>query len=125
MGTKKSWDRIITIEINGKRRVARIANTRDAAYCLLEDWPVKNGFSYHRAILGCTKALKGEASDEEAQFCLTDAAEDARLPFVVSLGAANLDTFDSEIAAICDELVLQDLMMSAPAADRVRRQRLA
>jgi hypothetical protein len=107
----KSWNRAVTIEIAGKRRIiARIENTRDAARCLLDYWPVKHGYYYHRAILGCTMALKGELSDEDARFYLTDAAADAHLPYMVSLGPAYLDEFDSAIAAACDEAVFQDRM---------------
>jgi hypothetical protein len=105
----KSWNRTVTIEIAGRTHiVARIENTRDAAYCLLRDWPVKRGYYYHRAVLGCARALKGELSDEDARFYLTDAARDAHLPFMVSLGPAFLDQFDYEIAAACDEMVFQE-----------------
>jgi hypothetical protein len=58
--------------------------------------------------MGCAMALRGELSDEDARFYLTDAAKDARLPFMVSLGPAFLDTFDYEIAAVCDEMVFRE-----------------
>jgi len=107
----KNWNRAVTIEIAGERLIiARIENTRDAAHCLLEDWPVKRGYYYQRAILGCTMALKGKLSDEDARFYLTDAAADAHLPYMVSLGPAYLDEFDSAIAAVCDESVFNDRM---------------
>lgn len=108
----KSWNRAVTIELAGKMRiVARIENTRDAALCLLRDWPIKRGYYYHRAVLGCTMALKGELADEDARFYLTDAAEAAHLPFMVSLGPAFLNGFDYEIAAACDEMVFQEKML--------------
>ena len=113
----KSWNRALTIEIGGERRViARIENTRDAAHCLLGDWPIKRGYYYHRAIRGCTMALKGQLSDEDARFYLADAAEDAQLSYMVSLGPAFLDKFDSEIAAVCDELTFRDTVVGNLAA---------
>ncbi len=105
----KNWNRAVTIEIAGEKRIiARIENTRAAAHCLLEYWPAKRGYYYHRAILGCTMALKGQLSDDDARFYLTDAATEAHLHFMVSLGPAYLDEFDSAIAAACDESVFRD-----------------
>jgi hypothetical protein len=56
-------------------------------------------------------ALKGQLPDEDARFYLTDAATDAHLPFMVSLGPAFLDKFEYEIAAACDEMVFHDRML--------------
>lgn len=106
--TIRRWNRTVTIEINEKAHaVARIENTRDAARCLLSVWPHKSGYYYHRAILGCTRALRGELPDEDARLYLTDAAHDARLSCIVSLGPAVLDPFDSEIAAVCEQLAFE------------------
>jgi hypothetical protein len=104
----KSWNRAVTIEIGGEKRVVkRIDNTKQAAICLLREWPRKKGYYYHRAIRGCTMALRGKLADEDARFYLIDAAADAHLRYTVSIGPAVLDKFDSEIAAVCDELVFE------------------
>jgi hypothetical protein len=104
-----TWNRIITIEIGTKTHiVVRIENTRQAAECLLGDWPAKSGFYYHRAILACTRALKGELPDEDARFLFTDAIDAAHLPYLVSLNNISLDTFDTEIAAICDTIAFEE-----------------
>ncbi|MDB5524477.1 MAG: hypothetical protein JWM58_2240 [Rhizobium sp.] len=103
------WNRAVTIEMGGESRVvARVASTREAAYLLLQDWPKKSGYYYHRAIVGCTMALKGKLTDEDARFYLTDAATDALMPYVISLGPAYLDAFDAEIAEVCDQNVFKD-----------------
>jgi hypothetical protein len=122
--TIRRWNRTVTIEINEKSHaVARIENTRDAARCLLEYWPRKTGYYYHRAILGCTRALRGELPDEDARLYLTDAARDAQLSCIVSLGPAVLDPFDSEIAAVCDQLVFEhDQSANAPSPHAPSRQ---
>ena len=99
------WNRVVTLEIVGRQRqVRRIANTRDAAMCLLRDWPKKAGYYYIRALKGCARALKGELDDDDARFYLIDAARDAALNVQVSLGPSVLTGFEYEIAAICDEL---------------------
>jgi hypothetical protein len=104
----KSWNRAVTIEFGGERHIVkRIDNTKQAAICLLREWPRKKGYYYHRAIRGCTMALKGKLADEDARFYLIDAAADAHLRYTVSIGPAVLDKFDSEIAAVCDELVFE------------------
>ena len=105
----ETWNRIITIEIGTKTHmVVRVENTRQAAECLLGEWPVKSGFYYHRAILACTRALKGELPDEDARFLFTDAIDDAHLPYLVSLNNVARDPLDTEIAAICDEIAFED-----------------
>lgn len=104
-----NWNRIITIEIGTKTHaVVRIQNTRQAAQCLLGDWPIKAGYCYHRAILACTRALRGELPDEDVRFLFTDAVDDAHLPYIVSLNTTLLDSFDSEIAAICDAIAFEE-----------------
>jgi hypothetical protein len=88
----------------------KIASTQDAALCLLEDWPEKKGKAYHRAILGCTKALKGDISPIAARLCVLEAAEGANLPFELSDASADVDPFTAEIAEICNRIAfLEDL----------------
>lgn len=107
--SESNWSRIITIEIGTKTHmVVRVENTRQAAECLLGDWPRKSGFFYHRAILACTRALRGELPDEDARFLFADAIDDVHLPYLVSLNNASKDALDSEITAICDAIAFEE-----------------
>jgi hypothetical protein len=104
------WNRVVTIEITGRcNQVRRIVSTRDAAICLLRDWPKKRGYYYLRAVNGCARALKGELDDDDARFYLIDAARDAALNVQISLGPTVLDAFDYELAEICDEIAFDSV----------------
>ena len=59
--------------------------------------------------------MRGKLSDDNARFYFTDAATDASIPYVVSLGPAYLDTFDAEIAEVCDHNVFEDREISTGA----------
>lgn len=102
------WNRVLTLEIFGANgKTMRVANTKEAAACLLRDWPKKSGYYYLRAVKGCAKALKGELDDADARFYFHDAALDANMRVQVSLGPAVLPNFDTEIAEICDALAFE------------------
>ena len=103
------WNRVLTVEINGQtRKTRRITNTKDAAICLLRDWPKKSGYYYLRAVSGCASALKGELDDAGARMYFEEAALDANVRVQLSLGPAVLPEFDYEIAAVCDSLAFDD-----------------
>jgi hypothetical protein len=104
-----AWNRVVTLEISkDSHKVKRIVNTREAAICLLRDWPIKSGYLYLRAVKGCARALKGELDEANARLYLSDAAVAAALRIQVSLGPSVLDEFDYQIAEICDQLAFED-----------------
>jgi hypothetical protein len=108
------WNKVVTLEIGGQsNEVRRLINTRDAAICLLEDWPKKRGYFYTRAVKGCTQALKGELDHADARIYLIDAARDASLAVQVSLGPGVLDDFEYEIAEICDAMAFENCVHAA------------
>ena len=102
------WRRSVIIEIDkSSRRVATINNTRDAARYLLDEWPVRAGRSYHQAILGCARALRGDISDGAVRQCLLDAAKDAALHAEV-VQHTDDDPFELDIAEICEQIAFLD-----------------
>lgn len=104
-----AWNRAVMLEISeDSRKVKRIVNTRDAAICLLRDWPNKSGYFYLRAVKGCARALRGELDEADARLYLSDAAVDAALRIQVSLGPSVLSEFDYQIAEICDQLAFEE-----------------
>lgn len=99
------WNRVITLEIRRQPpEIRRIASTKEAAICLLRDWPRKKGHLYTRAVRACADALKGELDDAGARHFLVDAAREAAMRVQISLGPWVLQAFDYELAAVCDAL---------------------
>ncbi|UVC07857.1 DUF982 domain-containing protein [Rhizobium sp. TH2] len=70
----------------------------------------KQGTGYRQAVLSCSAALKGSASQEAAQSSFMAAATEAAIPFEVK------DRFETEIAAVCDAIFEEESIAFAPAA---------
>ncbi|MGV3552254.1 DUF982 domain-containing protein [Rhizobium sp.] len=97
------WEKIVLLRLNGSAAKAlSIRNSRDAAKVLLKAWPVKSGKSYRRAVLSCSAAIHGRVPQDLAQWAFIVAAMEAAISYEI------IDPFDSEIAAICRELLEED-----------------
>lgn len=104
------WNKIVHIEIPGERRDhVRISNTREAARCLLEKWPSKDGRSYKHAVLGCSRALKGYISDDMARLFLIEAAKAAKFSYAVEPNT-RFDMLEAEIGAVTRQLIAAEQM---------------
>lgn len=57
---EKWWLEPVVLELDGIGRYRVVRNTREAAQCLLEKWPVQDGTAYRTAIRTCCCVLRGE-----------------------------------------------------------------
>ena len=107
------WDKIVVLHLKeqGSRSLS-VKDSKHAAWLLLNWWPDKRGKSYRRAVLNCSAALRGQGPNDIAQWSFVVAAMEAAISYEV------MDRFDTEIAAICRELLEDEEMLreqSTPA----------
>ena len=97
------WEKIVLLHPKGSAAKAlSVKNSKDAATVLLKGWPTKNGKSYRRAVLSCSAAIHGRVPQDLAQWSFIVAAMEAAISYEI------IDPFDSEIAAICRELLEEE-----------------
>ena len=107
------WTKVVYIEIVGDRReYVRIANTREAARCLLEKWPAKDSRSYKHAVVGCSRALKGYISDDMARLFLIEAAKAAKFTYAVNPRTSGTDSFAAGMGDMSHQLVAADRLFT-------------
>lgn len=106
----EDWDKIIVLQLKDpKPQALPVRDVKDAARILLGRWPRKQGTGYRQAVISCSAALKGSASQESAQWSFMAAATEAAIPFEV------MDRFETEIAAVCDAIFEEEsIALSAP-----------
>ncbi|CAN7684048.1 DUF982 domain-containing protein [Rhizobium sp. LjRoot254] len=111
----EDWDKIIVLQLKDpKQQTLPVRDVKDAARILLGKWPRKQGTGYRQAVLSCSAALKGSASQETAQSSFMAAAMEAAIPFEVK------DRFETEIAAVCDAIFQEEstaFALAAPLSD--------
>jgi hypothetical protein len=107
----EDWDKIIVLQLKDpKPQALPVRDVKDAARILLGKWPRKQGTGYRQAVLSCSAAIKGRASQEAAQSSFMAAAREAAISFEVK------DRFESEIAAVCDAIFQEESIAFALAA---------
>ena len=110
------WDKIVVIHLREPRpRSLPIKDSKDAARLLLSRWPLREGRSYRRAVLNCSAALRGQGPSDVAQWSFVVAAMEAAIPYEI------VDRLDTEIAAVCKELLENEDMLperTNPTLDR-------
>jgi hypothetical protein len=105
---KDHWARKVTIELGGKsRHYLRVGSTRHAASVLLDNWPDSTDAAYRDAIIGCTRALKGEIPHDVACERFIAAARAAELQVVDTMIEAD-DAFEMELARTIRESLVAD-----------------
>ena len=68
----------VTIETAAAGRLRTVTSVREAAECLLGEWPKKGrGDHYRRAVRACHDALEGAATAESARHAFIRAALEA------------------------------------------------
>jgi hypothetical protein len=68
----------VTIETARVDRLRTVTSVREAAECLLEDWPEKGrGDHYRRAIRACHNAIAGEVTPGSVRHAFIAAAQEA------------------------------------------------
>lgn len=71
------WQEPVVLELDGVGRYRIIRNTREAARCLLEKWPVHDGTAYEAAVQTCRYVLRGEQPVDYARQDFIAAAVEA------------------------------------------------
>jgi hypothetical protein len=74
---EKWWLEPVVLELDGIGRYRVVRNTREAAQCLLEKWPVQDGTAYRTAIRTCCCVLRGEQPMDYARQDFIAAAAEA------------------------------------------------
>jgi hypothetical protein len=109
----EDWDKIIVLQLKDpKPQTLPVRDLKDAARILLGKWPRKQGTGYRQAILSCSAAIRGRASQEAAQSSFMAAATEAAIPFEVK------DRLETEIAAVCDAIFEEESIAFELAARR-------
>jgi len=74
---EKWWLEPVVLELDGIGTYRVVRNTREAAQCLLEKWPVREGAAYQAAIRTCRGVLRGEQPMDYARQDFIAAAVEA------------------------------------------------
>ncbi|MCB1445962.1 MAG: DUF982 domain-containing protein [Rhizobiaceae bacterium] len=107
----KLWDKIVILHPHRAGQVAlQIMDARSAARVLLEAWPERSGRSYRRAVLACSAAIGGKAPRDAAQWAFIVATMEAGISYDI------VDRLDSEIAAVCREILAEEMPFPAMAS---------
>ena len=101
--TEALWNRPVIIELDGVSTFY-IRNTREAAWCLLDDWTAeKAGIAYQRAVLACAKAMAGSLPDPAARVLFVAAAREASLPVALANDIREIDPMIADLAEASHE----------------------
>ncbi|WP_105430197.1 DUF982 domain-containing protein [Neorhizobium sp. T6_25] len=73
------WAVPVSVELHGPGDHDLIFCTRDAADCLLHEWPTEDGENFHEALRMFMLVLDGRAEPEEARMAFVAAANEAGL----------------------------------------------
>ena len=97
------WEKTIILRLQSPVFfTVSIVNAKSAAKLLLNQWPEKTGRSYRRAVINCLGAIRGQVSQEAAQWAFTVAVMEAAIPFEIK------DRLEMEIAEICQALLSEE-----------------
>lgn len=88
---------------------ARIENTHDAAYYLLDNWAKARSSAYCAAVRICAKAIRGEVSHEAAYIGFMTAVREANVAVVSNRRTGMTDELERDIEAIVAENILAEL----------------
>ena len=79
MMDEKPFDKPVTIELGHVGKYRRIHTTREAAECLMTDWPLNRGLRHKDALDTCLKVLEGHRSTSDAREALIAAARESEV----------------------------------------------
>ena len=74
---EKWWQEPVVLELDGIGQYRIVRNTREAAECLLDRWPVHDGMAYKAAIRMCRYVLTGDQPADYARQDFIAAAVEA------------------------------------------------
>lgn len=103
------WNQPLEIKIgNALQSTTLIRSTREAAQTLLEDWPVRRGDAYKKAIISCSRTLRGDAPSSLARNSVIAAAREAGVAVIDQ--PLDIEHFEVEIAQVCLDLAREMAM---------------
>jgi hypothetical protein len=74
------WNSSVVVHIRTETsEMLAVTNTREAAHCLMVDWPDKRGEAYHRAVRTCGLVLCGMVLPEAARIAFLEAAHESSI----------------------------------------------
>jgi uncharacterized protein DUF982 len=74
------WHSSVIIQLKlGSSEVRAVTNTREAAHCLMVDWPDTRGEAYHKAMRTCGLVLCGFVNPEASRGTFLAAARESSI----------------------------------------------
>ncbi|MDQ0319505.1 hypothetical protein QO002_001643 [Pararhizobium capsulatum DSM 1112] len=73
----KSWNKGVTLALEGPGKFTTISTIQEASWALIEDWPLEDGEALDKALLVIEAAMSGKKTPEEARFAFIAAAHEA------------------------------------------------
>lgn len=75
----KSWNKGVTLALEGPGQFTTIDTLEQASWALIEDWPLEEGDALDKALLILEAALGGKKSPEAARLAFIAAAIEAEI----------------------------------------------
>lgn len=72
-----SWNKGVTLALEGPGQFTTIRNLQEASWALIEDWPIEDGEALDKALVVFEQAMNGKKSAEAAKLAFIAAAIEA------------------------------------------------
>jgi hypothetical protein len=78
----KIWEQPVSLEMYGHGHYRIVTSAKEAAKVLKNEWPLRKGVYYERAVRTCKSVLQDAAQPEESRLQFLKAAEEADIKIV-------------------------------------------
>jgi hypothetical protein len=75
----KSWNKGVTLALEGPGKFTTISNLQEASWALIEDWPIEEGDALDKALLVIEAVMNGKKPAEAARLAFIAAAIEAQI----------------------------------------------
>lgn len=75
----KPWTKSVTLALEEPGKYVTIANTTEASWAMIEDWPLDDAEALDRALDICAAVIEGKRPAEDARKAFLEAAAEAGL----------------------------------------------
>ncbi len=79
MTMQKPWTKPVTLALEGPGKYVTIANTTEASWAMIEDWPLEDAPALDRALEICAEVVEGKRPAEDARKAFLAAAAEAEI----------------------------------------------
>jgi hypothetical protein len=76
---EKPWTKSVTLALEGPGKYVTIANTTEASWAMIEDWPLDDAPALNRALDICAAVVEGKMPVEDARKAFIAAAAEAEI----------------------------------------------